>query len=592
MLEIGQVIDGKYKILNVIGKGGMSIVYLAMNEKANKQWAIKEVRKDGKQDFDVVKQGLVAEIDMLKRFNHPNLPSIVDVIDGDGTFLIVMDYIEGNALDKKLQEEGAQDQDDVIAWAKQLCDVLGYLHSRKPPIIYRDMKPANVMLKPDGSVTLIDFGTAREFKYAGVADTTCLGTRGYAAPEQFGGQGQTDPRTDIYCLGATMYHLVTGHNPAVYPYKMYPIRQWNSLLSSGLEEIILKCTQQNPDDRYQTCAELMYALEHYQDLDAESKKAQNFKWRTFIATSALSLVMVGGALTFKSLEKSKTADTYDSYLLRASTAETDEAYDLYNKAISLKPDDAKAYNELLNYFKGDGVLTAEENSTLIRLTSGTSEKPREKALKDSDPEAYSLFCYDVGRYYYFNFNTDADADITDSTVRQTGAQYAYAWLSKIPDTEKLKKAAEDEQRKDHDTIAEKAEIITKMSKFMKDGGRGQVNNEGYYEYSFLDYWNDYSSMIAMDLESTETVTIALSVYKSFAVTVYSKADEFLKVKTEDEIKAEFDKILENVGKISTYPTYYAENNDKQAAELRKLIDMTLEQVSNAAKSRQKQGGAE
>ena len=91
MLEIGQVIDGKYKILNVIGKGGMSIVYLAMNEKANKQWAIKEVRKDGKQDFDVVKQGLVAEIDMLKRFNHPNLPSIVDVIDGDGTFLIVMD---------------------------------------------------------------------------------------------------------------------------------------------------------------------------------------------------------------------------------------------------------------------------------------------------------------------------------------------------------------------------------------------------------------------------------------------------------------------------------------------------------------------
>lgn len=112
------------------------------------------------------------------------------------------------------------------------------------------------MLKPDGNVMLIDFGTAREFKYSSVADTTCLGTQGYAAPEQFGGHGQTDARTDIYCLGATMYHLVTGHNPATPPYEMYPIRQWNPMLSSGLEEIILKCTQRNPEDRYQSCAEL------------------------------------------------------------------------------------------------------------------------------------------------------------------------------------------------------------------------------------------------------------------------------------------------------------------------------------------------
>lgn len=105
------------------------------------------------------------------------------------------------------------------------------------------MKPSNVMLKPDGNVMLIDFGTAREFKSTSVADTTCLGTQGYAAPEQFGGHGQTDARTDIYCLGATMYHLITGHNPALPPYEMYPIRQWNPMLSSGLEEIILKCTQ-------------------------------------------------------------------------------------------------------------------------------------------------------------------------------------------------------------------------------------------------------------------------------------------------------------------------------------------------------------
>ncbi|MBR3771095.1 MAG: serine/threonine protein kinase, partial [Clostridium sp.] len=196
MLEIGSIVDGKYKILNVVGRGGMSVVYLAMNEKANKQWAIKEVRKDGVANFEVIKQGLIVETDMLKKFNHPLLPSIVDVIDSEGKFLIVMDYIEGKPLSDSLQENGALPQADVIKWAIQLCDVLGYLHTQNPPIIYRDMKPANVMLKPDGNITLIDFGTAREYKRENLEDTTCLGTRGYAAPEQFGGQGQTDPRTD------------------------------------------------------------------------------------------------------------------------------------------------------------------------------------------------------------------------------------------------------------------------------------------------------------------------------------------------------------------------------------------------------------
>ena len=107
------------------------------------------------QSFEVVKQNLVAETDLLKKLNHPHLPSIIDVIDCDDTFLIVMDYIEGNPLSKALETSGAQNQDDVIEWAKQLCDVLGYLHSRKPPIIYRDMKPSNVMLKPDGNVMLL-----------------------------------------------------------------------------------------------------------------------------------------------------------------------------------------------------------------------------------------------------------------------------------------------------------------------------------------------------------------------------------------------------------------------------------------------------
>lgn len=327
MLEIGSIVDGKYKVLNKIGQGGMSVVYLAMNERANKQWAIKEIRKDGVSNYEVVKQGLIVETDLLKKLNHPHLPSIIDVIDGDGTFLIVMDYIEGNPLSKILKQHGAQSQEDVIEWSKQLCDVLGYLHSRQPPIVYRDMKPSNVMLKPDGTVTLIDFGTAREFKSTSVADTTCLGTQGYAAPEQFGGQGQTDGRTDIYCLGATMYHLVTGHNPAEPPYEMYPIRQWNPRLSSGLEAIILKCTQKNPNDRYQSCAELMYALEHYKDLENETKREHTKKWRLFLGSVIACGVSLVGTVGFKAAENSQIQGTYDYYIekgVEASNGGDDE----------------------------------------------------------------------------------------------------------------------------------------------------------------------------------------------------------------------------------------------------------------------------
>src|SRR5699024_10914870 len=151
------------------------------NEKANKQWAVKEVRRDGTRNFEMIRQGLMAETDLLKKLHHRNLPSIVDVIEGDGTFLIVMDYIEGKTLARILMESGAQSQETVTEWARQLCDLLGYLHSRKPPVVNRDMKPSNIMLRPDGRVILIDFGTAREYKVGGSTDTVCLGTRGYAA---------------------------------------------------------------------------------------------------------------------------------------------------------------------------------------------------------------------------------------------------------------------------------------------------------------------------------------------------------------------------------------------------------------------------
>ncbi len=426
MLEIGSIVDGKYKILSEIGHGGMSIVYMAINEKANKTWAIKEVRKDGVLDFEAVRQGLIVETDMLKRLRHPNLPSIIDVIEDETTLLIVMDYIEGNSLSKALEEFGAQPQEYVIEWAKQLCDVLGYLHSRQPPIIYRDMKPANIMLKPDGNLTLIDFGTAREFKEKNLADTICLGTIGYAAPEQFGGMGQTDARTDIYCLGATLYHLVTGCNPSEPPYEIKPIREINPSLSSGLERIIQKCTQRNPDDRYQSAAELMYALEHYEEIDDRYRKKQKRKLGSFIATLACSLIFVAGGLVLNYAASRKATDTYQNLLDEASkTADYNQKLQIYEECIAIpdKAGEKEAYLGMMQTYKeNDAVFTVEEANQL------TKDIKNNQAELQKNPEIYTEICFETGKLYWYYYDY---GDGNDNQV--TKAKSAIDWFQDVLD---------------------------------------------------------------------------------------------------------------------------------------------------------------
>lgn len=413
MLEIGSLLDGKYKILNKVGQGGMSVVYLAMNEKANKQWAVKEVRKDGIRDFEVVKQGLVAETDILKKLSHPNLPSIIDVIETDESFIIIMDYIQGNSLNKALDEFGAQPQENVIAWAKQLTDVLGYLHSRTPPIIYRDMKPANIMLKPDGNVTLIDFGTAREYKEKNLADTTCLGTVGYAAPEQFGGMGQTDARTDIYCLGATLYHLVTGMNPCEPPYEIKPIREINPGLSPGFEKIILKCTQRDPNDRYQSAAELMFALEHYPVDDVDFRKKQKRKLGTFLATLSLAILCGAASIWGYFAAEQKKNENYDQILLEAQSASD------YYQAIVTDPARKDAYLALNEYLISDYALTKEEGQQLQKLLAGLEKTGTGgfiqsvdvlEELKTKNRSGYDEVCFEIGWSLLSYYDTEIDRE--------------------------------------------------------------------------------------------------------------------------------------------------------------------------------------
>ena len=384
MLEIGSLLDGKYKILNKIGQGGMSIVYLAMNEKANKQWAIKEMRKEKNKNYEIMKQSLITETNLLKELKHPYLPSIADIIESDDTIIIVMDYVEGRPLSDILTEEGTIEEDKVADYAIQLCDVLDYLHSQNPPIIYRDLKPANIMLRPDGKITLIDFGTARKYNYDSVSDTTCLGTIGYAAPEQFAGETlrQTDARTDIYNLGATMYHLLTGVNPSEPPYELYPIRRWDESLSNGLEKIILRATRKDPDKRFNDCKEMSYALQHFRDLDDSYIATQKKKIFLFAASLILSFTFFSVAIVVNGMEKREISKVYNNYLseaaLKIASTGSENVVDsdilkLFQDAINISPNSTQAYIRMLDYYCDLGQTRNGLMAISAMIASGTGD---------------------------------------------------------------------------------------------------------------------------------------------------------------------------------------------------------------------------
>lgn len=561
MLEIGSLVDGKYKILNKVGQGGMSVVYLAMNEKANKQWAVKEVRKDGIKDFEVVKQGLVAETDILKKLNHPHLPSIIDVIDTEDSFIIIMDYIQGNSLNKALDEYGAQPQEYVIDWAKQLCDVLGYLHSRTPAIIYRDMKPANIMLKPDGNVTLIDFGTAREFKEKNLADTTCLGTVGYAAPEQFGGMGQTDARTDIYCLGATLYHLVTGMNPCEPPYEIKPIREINPALSSGLERILLKCTQRDPNDRYQSAAELMYALEHYEEIDDIYRKKQKKKFGLFLTTALLTIVFALTSVWGFISAENKKSENYDNILKTIETVAEEKRVESYYKAITTDPSRTEAYlgidggKGLIEYLITDGELTSAEHSVLAKLKGGIEQVDSRgysttidvlARLQEANPEGYQKVCYEIGEAYLFYYTVGVEKDkyATAATWFQyAGDAYPVAGM-----------------------YCDISECLANIAKFTKAEQYANL----YEEYQTL--WTKVKTL--QESANTYDDDLKLRVWNEIVNMIRNNAKEFCEVSSQDEIVKMLNSISESSKAIKN--TFLQEN----IKSLQSNIETTITKIQS------------
>ena len=502
--DIGTLVDGRFRIIDKLGEGGMSIVWLARDERLEKLWAIKEVKLNS--NDGLYRANIAAtrqEANIMKRLDHPALPRIVDVVDDKGkSLLVVMDYVPGKDLLKRLKERGAAFlEKDVIDWGIQLCDALSYLHAQDPPIIYRDMKPGNVVLQDDGSVKIIDFGIAREYKEGQTLDTTPLGTRGYAPPEAFvaGRKAQTDPRSDIYTLGVTLFHLVTGHSPMEYVTQpnLPPIRSINPALSPGLESIIIKATDWNPENRQQSCDELRYELENPPDPEEYRwMRKQISMFRAFVIAGSVSLVLGIGSLVGSNMIK---GSSYDGLIARASTADVNEdeeggaseAERLYTEAIGITANDLTPYSALLNdVYKSDSKFT-------------TSEASRWNTLFDNNRQSiegldyYDRLCYDAGIDYFLYY------DYGDALVR--GSQ-AVNWFERA--IAAYDAAPESTHRADDENAMtsedrDSAEVYITIGEFQQ-----RISNavaEGRESQTYTEYFTSLESAV---LKAKDSATVA------------------------------------------------------------------------------------
>lgn len=250
----GKILNYRYEINRCLGEGATSTVYLVRDKKEVGQlWALKQLTHAPTEEE---RGGLLREVGFLSTLYHENLVRLVDYFIQDGWDFLVMERVNGPTLQEIIDEaETPLPELDVVDYAVQVTRVLGYLHRQEPPIVYRDLKPGNIMITVPGELKLIDLGIARHFNPMKPKDTTPLGTPGYCPPEQYG-RGQTTQRSDIYSLGATFHHALTLKDPARFNFDFPPVSSINSNITGELERILEKCLQIKPEDRYPSTSHL------------------------------------------------------------------------------------------------------------------------------------------------------------------------------------------------------------------------------------------------------------------------------------------------------------------------------------------------
>lgn len=430
MSEGGRVLRERYELIAVIGRGGFSVVWLARDINLGSYWAIKQVKNNSSVEFD----SFLKEVELLSTLNYSDIPRIVDRIEEGDDYFVVMDFIDGSALSKLVNLEGPQEEKTVILWAISVCDTMIYLHSSKPesgkrPVVYRDLKPDNIILCPSGRVKLIDFGAAIHYVLGRKFGGEAIGTRGFAAPEQYkGGSNILGEYTDIYGLGATMYYLLTGFVPGMPPNGVPSVRSKNPNLSDAVEFCVSKCTADDPENRYQSFEELKAALENIEKLSGLYRKKQARRLVMFYLSFFLSIVFaVVGFVGYRGY-MADLEDRFQAAYQEAAAYDREGDYNnaarYYAQALQSKPGDRDThvllFNALLPHDGGEDAK-AVTMSAIDEMRKGYLENTSSPMYQD--PKLSYLVvrrCIEVEDIEYARLAINYIAVIKDSEEYESG----------------------------------------------------------------------------------------------------------------------------------------------------------------------------
>ena len=460
----------QFEILRELGRGGTSVVYLVTDRADGRNYAMKTLREDcgnKPEEYEQKAEHLRAEAEVLKAlcanglesevlkeicrdeqdtaFSHSGIPAFREcVCDENGDFAgFVMEYVEGRSLQQILEDGKCYTVRETVEAGLQLCGIMEQLHGQEPPMIFRDLKPANILVRPGGEFVLVDYGAVRKLRKSAATDTMQLGTDGYAAPEQYGGWEQSDERTDIYGIGAVLHHMITGRPPletGLRPLREILGSKGESRQYAEMAKILLLCCMTAPSMRYSSCKELGKALKGvlgscerggtakkrllgiagYRSRNAgnrfreraargsREKVWNRFVWLANTAAVCLVLALVLAA----SAAGAKTAEY--CALIEKARKETDfeEKKEAYRRAAALRPEDQEAYICFLRELAADCVITEEEKSALDDVLFGRANAGRlwEKAagneegnlerMRKKRPGDYAAFSVELGKAYF------------------------------------------------------------------------------------------------------------------------------------------------------------------------------------------------
>ena len=434
----------RFETVREIGRGGSSIVYLVKDTQDGKLYAMKLVNE----------KMMSSEADILQKLGKEGggIPAYYGALSGnslDGSASsdgavgpatgFFMEYIEGDSLQKILDGGRRFSVRETAEAGLSFCAILGKLHGSDPPLIYRDFKPANILIRKDGSYVLIDYGACRIFKTEASRDTKMLGTEGYAAPEQYGGWEQSDVRTDVYGIGAVLHHMLTGRHPLETglgsvaemmqspdkpkerganwmkdnPQEYGLCRQMDNPQEHGLyremDKVLRRCCSVSPDMRFSSCAGLEKALRRVLEACKKAEKAaergrekpeavREKMWRKFLFLAACAVTFLFGSGMFSVSAAGAGMARYRMFIREGETAQgMDAQKECYLHAVRLRPSDAEAYIAFLTELDSDGTIAQEERDAFEDLLYTDSYLAEMRA---SAPAQYASLELEIGKQYW------------------------------------------------------------------------------------------------------------------------------------------------------------------------------------------------